>query len=45
MGAVMHNTLGCIVGYMIVKGSRLMVNGERFIINIHNLVRKRAKRI
>lgn len=24
---VMHNTLGCILGYILVKGSRLMVKG------------------
>ena len=37
---VMHNTVGCVIGWFMVK-----VNGERFINNIHNLVRKRAKRI
>ena len=37
---VMHNTVGCVIGRFMVK-----VNGERFINNIHNLVRKRAKRI
>ena len=25
---VMHNTLGCILGYLLIKGSRLMVKGE-----------------
>ncbi len=39
---VMHNTVGCLIGWFMVK---VKVNGERFIINIHNLVRKRAKRI
>lgn len=30
---VMHNTLGCIVGYIMVKGSRLMVKGHiRFMV-------------
>jgi glycopeptide antibiotics resistance protein len=24
---VMHNTIGCIAGYIMVKGSRLMVKG------------------
>ena len=24
---VMHNTVGCILGYILVKGSRLMVKG------------------
>jgi len=26
---VMHNTVGCILGYIMVKGSRLMVKGVR----------------
>ena len=39
---VMHNTVGCLIGWFMVK---VKVNGARFIINIHNLVRKRAKRI
>ncbi len=31
---VMHNTLGCILGYMLVKGSRLMVKGHiRFMVH------------
>ena len=25
---VMHNTIGCILGYMLVKGSRFMVKGS-----------------
>ena len=25
---VMHNTIGCILGYILVKGSRLMVHGK-----------------
>lgn len=25
---VMHNTLGCVLGYMLVKGSRSMVKGS-----------------
>lgn len=28
---VMHNTLGCILGYILVKGSRLMVKGSWFL--------------
>ncbi len=27
---VMHNTLGCVIGYMLVKGARFMVNGFCF---------------
>lgn len=31
---VMHNTIGCIMGYMLVKGSRLMVKGHiRFMVH------------
>lgn len=30
---VMHNTVGCLIGYMIVKGARLMVKGHiRFMV-------------
>ena len=28
---VMHNTLGCILGYMMVHGSRLMVKGRKMV--------------
>ena len=27
---LMHNTLGCILGYILVKGARLMVKGSRY---------------
>ena len=27
---VMHNTVGCILGYILVKGARLMVKGSRY---------------
>ena len=31
---VMHNTLGCILGYILVKGSKLMVKGHiRFMVH------------
>ena len=28
---VMHNTLGCIVGYLLVKGSWFMVKGQHLV--------------
>ena len=28
VNGVMHNTVGCIIGWLMVKGSRLMVKGQ-----------------